>query len=262
MTMHSFAKGAVVFVLAVAMTVLSACSDQQPTTPGSPGSNGASALGSSQYNAALPPPSPSGTVVGGAVDQADSQNLTDYLKNHHLPLVNGQVVMSPAGKRQVILFGYVASQYGKSDAEQKARTFLNDPQLLVDNRITISPELAGSEGGGSSNGSSNGSSSASSGGSGSNYDPYAQSNSIQAYQQQGAGFNPYAAQQQYPTNNFSGLNLLMGLLGGGMSIGGGGGGFGGGFGGGYGGFGGGPPSSFGGYGYPSYPPPPMGSGFP
>lgn len=261
MTMRPFVKGVAIFALAVALTALGACAPQQPSTPGS---SGAAAIGSSQYNASLPPPSPSGTVVGGAVDQADSQNLTDYLKNHHLPLVNGQVVMSPAGKRQVILFGYVASEYGKSDAEQKTRTFLNDPQVLVDNRITISPELAGSEGG-HGNGSSNGSSASNSGGSGS-YDPYATSNSIQAYQQQGQ-FDPYAAQQQYPTNNFSGLNLLMGLLGGGMSIGGGGGGFGGGFGGGgygggFGGFGGGPPSSFGGYGYPSYPPPPMGSGFP
>ncbi len=260
--MRALAKGVAGCTLAVALTALGACTPQQ-ATPGLPGSGGASAIGaSSQYNASLPPPSPSGTVVGGTVDQADSQNLTDYLKNHHLPLVNGQVVTSPAGKRQVILFGYVASQYGKSDAEQKARTFLNDPQVLVDNRITISPELAASEG---ADGSSSGSSASNSGGSASNYDPYATSNSIHAYQQQGQ-FDPYAAQQQYPSNNFSGLNLLLGLLGGGMSIGGGGGGFGGGFGGGYGGgfggFGGGPPSSFGGYGYPSYPPPPVGSGFP
>jgi hypothetical protein len=257
MTMRPFVKGVAVFALAVALTALSACDAQQQSTPGMPGSHGAAIGSSSQYNAALPPPSPSGTVSGGSVDQADSQNLTDYLKNHHLPLVNGQVVMSPTGKRQVILFGYVASVYGKSDAEQKARTFLNDPQLLVDNRITISPELAGSDANG--NGSSSGSASANAGGSGS-YDPYSQSNSIQAYQQQGQ-FDPYAAQQQYPSNNLSGLGLLMGLLGGGMTVGGGGGGFGGGFGGGYGGFGGGPPSSFGGYGYPSYPPPPMGGGF-
>jgi hypothetical protein len=256
--MRSFSKGVAVCAVAVALTALSACAPQQSSTPG--GANGASAIGSSsQYNPSLPPPSPSGTVVGGSVDQADSQNLTDYLKNHHLPLVNGRVVISSAGKRQVILFGYVASQYGKSDAEQKARTFLNDPQVLVDNRITISPELAAS-GGDSGNGSSNDNSNSNGSGSG-NYDPYSQSNSIQAYQQQGSGFNPYAAQQQYPSNNLSGLGMLMGLLGGGVGIGGGGGGFGGGFGGGsYGGFGGGPPSSFGGYGYPSYPPP-GGGGF-
>jgi len=257
--MGALGKGIAGCALALALLALGACTPQQSTT-GFPSSGNASALGgSSAYNASLPPPSPSGTVVGGTLDKADSQNLTDYLKNHQLPLVNGQVVVSQAGKRQVILFGYVASQYGKSDAEQKARTFLNDPQVLVDNRITVTPELAAGQGG---NGSSYGSNPSNSGGSGSNYDPYAASNSIQAYQQQGQ-FDPYAAQQQYPSNNFSGLNLLLGLLGGGMSIGGGGGGFGGGFGsyGGYGGFGGGPPSTFGGYGYPSYPPPPsVGSG--
>ncbi len=248
--MCSFAKGVVVLALATALTALSACAPQQSSTPGFSSPNGTSALGSSpQYNGALPPPSPAGTVVGGTVDQAQSRSLSDYLKAHQLPLVTGQVVTSPAGKQQVILFGYVASEYGKSDAEQKARRFLNDQQVLVDNRITISPDLASGENNGSSNGSNQG-------GHGSNYDPYSASNSIQAYQQQGQ-FDPYAAQQQYPSNNFSGLGMLMGLLGGGMTIGGGGGGFGGG----YGGFGAGPASPYGGYGYPAYPPAPVGSGF-
>lgn len=80
------------------------------------------------------------------VDQAQTQALTDYLKTHHLPLVGAQVLAAADGERQVILFGYVATDYGKGDAESKARRYVNNAAVTVDNRIKIEPSLAKSTG--------------------------------------------------------------------------------------------------------------------
>ena len=76
------------------------------------------------------------------VDQAQSTALTDYLKTHHLPLVGAQVLSAPDGERQVILFGFVATDYGKGDAESKTRRYINNSTVTVDNRIKIEPSLA------------------------------------------------------------------------------------------------------------------------
>ena len=247
--------------LAIGLAAMAGCAPQQ--TPhdatgaqaGSAANSGNNGGGSGTYTYSQP--SPSGTVAGGTVDRSRSEALSEYLKTHHLPLVSAQVVSSSTGTPQVILFGYVATEYGKSDAEQRARTYLKNPSLLVDNRIQISPELAGD---GSNGGSGNGSGSSSK-------DPYASAGSVQDYQNQ---FDPYAAQQQYmnqqqgPAAMSPGMSLLLGLLGGGIGVGGGGGSFGGGgigFGGGGGGFGVGGSSTYGGYGYPYIPPAPTGGGF-
>lgn len=263
--MRQFTNAVIGCAVAIAVAVMAGCAPQQNPSQNSWNNSGSNVgangtTGSGTYT----PPSPAGTVAGGTVDQARSQALTDYLKAHHLPLVSGRVVAGSTGSPQVILDGYVASEFGKSDAEQKTRTFLNNPSTLVDNRITISPELAGSSpsGNGSNGNSPNGSSGT---------DPYASAGSVQDYQNQ-QQFDPYAAQQQYQYQQQGnggsgmamspGLGLLLGLLGGsfgggGVGIGGGGGGFGGGsFGGGGFGVGGGSPYS--GYGYPSYPPPSSG----
>jgi hypothetical protein len=88
-----------------------------------------------------PPP-----LRNAQVDQGQSQALTDYLKTHHLPLVGAQVLAATDGERQVILFGYVATDYGKGDAESKARRYINNSAVTVDNRIKIEPSLAKSAG--------------------------------------------------------------------------------------------------------------------
>ena len=74
-------------------------------------------------------------------DTASSTALTDYLHTHRLPLVGAQVMESAEGDRQLVLFGFVATAFGKRDAEAKARKFLKDPDITVDNRIKIRPEL-------------------------------------------------------------------------------------------------------------------------
>ena len=185
-------------------------------------------------------------MAGGTIDSPQSQGLTDYLKHHSLPLVGAQVVTSPSGGQQVILFGFVASDFGKTDAEQKARHYLKDSSLVVDNRIKISPELAGGHG------SAPPSNAMPTDGS----DPYAVRLDPGLSEQRaagraglpGAGAAAISAVQQRAAEH-AGTILPM-LLGGGMTIGGGSGGFGGGYGG---GFGSGYAPSYGGYGYPSYP---------
>lgn len=74
-------------------------------------------------------------------DSASSRSLTDYLHSHKLPLVGAQVLTGGDGGQQVVLYGFVATPFGKSDAEKKARKFLKDVDVSVDNRIKIRPEL-------------------------------------------------------------------------------------------------------------------------
>jgi len=274
--MNRFAKGLSAIALTVAMAGLGACTPvQNPTGSVDPGSH-TSTLGSSNGSySPLPAPSSAGTVAGGIVDSPQSQGLSDYLKHHQLPLVGAQVVTSASGGRQVILFGFVASDFGKTDAEQKARHYLKDQSVVVDNRIKISPELAGSKGG-SAGSTVNGVPSANAMPS-DGTDPYAGSGSIQDYQNnQPPDAYAYQSQgqqyQQYGGPPPSAMTLLIPLLMGGSFGGSGGGlggsigGFGGGFGGspGFGSFGGSPGFGGGGYGgYPSYPQPaPWGGGSP
>ncbi|HEY9156894.1 hypothetical protein [Candidatus Binatus sp.] len=256
--MSRIANALAAFGLAVALAGLASCVPMQ--NPFGTGATKAAPLGTSSRfdsSASLPPPSSAGTVVGGVIDSPQSQALSDYLKHHSLPLVGAQVVTSSSGGKQVILFGFVASDFGKTDAEQKARHYLKDPSLVVDNRIKISPELAGSRGspGSTVNGVPSANAMPSDGS-----DPYAASGSIQDYQNnEPPGAQAYQAQGQYqqynsaPPSMFT--TLLPMLLGGGMSIGSGG------YGGGYGGFNSGYAPGYGSYGYPTYPPPMPGSGF-
>jgi hypothetical protein len=259
--MSRIANALAVFGLAVALAGLSACEPVQ--NPYGNGTSKASSIGTSSNfdSGSMPAASSAGTVAGGTIDSPQSQGLSDYLKHHSLPLVGAQVVTSPSGGKQVILFGFVASDFGKTDAEQKARHYLKDLSVVVDNRIKISPELAGARG--SSGSTVNGMPSNTMPSDAS--DPYASSGSIQDYQNnEPPGVQAYQAQgmqqqyQQYNSGTPSMLTTLLPmLLGGGVGIGGGSGGFGGGFG----GFSSGYAPSYGGYGYPSYPPPMPNSGF-
>ncbi len=148
--MGRIANALAAFGLAAAIAGLASCEPVQ-NPYGTAGAAKVAPVGiSSRSNSSLPPPSSAGTVAGGTIDSPDSQGLSDYLKHHSLPLVGAQVVTSPSGGKQVILFGFVASEFGKADAEQKARRYLNDPSMVVDNRIKISPELGG--GGSTGNG--------------------------------------------------------------------------------------------------------------
>jgi hypothetical protein len=249
-----FLAGALALALSSCMT---------PPAQYNPAGSGASTLGAAGggqgYGSGTYTPPPASTtppppLKDASVDTSQSNALTDYLKSHRLPLVGARVLVSPSGQRQVMLYGFVASQYGKNDAEAKARKYLNDPAIGVDNQIQVHPQLAKSSQGTSSSGA---------------YDP--SMGGVQAYENQQAQdayqqgqISQYQAQTQGPSM-LTTLIPLLGFFGGSFGSGGFGGSFGGvgggygPYGGGYGGpYGGGP---YGGYGYPPAPPPPPGYGY-
>src|SRR5713226_9275077 len=215
--MIRFAKGLTAILMIVAIAGLAACTPVQNPYGTADPSNSSSQVGTSNgygSHSTLAAPSSAGTVAGGTIDSPQSQGLSDYLKHHQLPLVGAQVVTSPSGGRQVILFGFVASDFGKTDAEQKARHYLKDQSVVVDNRIKISPELAGSKGG-SAGSTVNGVPSANAMPS-DGTDPYAESGGIQDYQNnQPPGAYAYQSQgqyQQYSGPPPSAMSLLIPLL--------------------------------------------------
>ena len=54
------------------------------------------------------------------VDNATSAKLTKYLHNHRLPMVGAQISNTDAG-RQLMLYGFVATDFGKDDAVTKSK---------------------------------------------------------------------------------------------------------------------------------------------
>ena len=82
-------------------------------------------------------------VSGYTRDDSQSDALTAYLKGRRLPLVGAQVLHDPSsGQSAIVLYGFVATAFGKSDATAKARAFLKDPSVVVENRVKVDPEIA------------------------------------------------------------------------------------------------------------------------
>ncbi len=71
---------------------------------------------------------------------AQARTITNYLKSHRLPLV-GVNVVEEDGRRQAILYGFVATPFGRQDAEQKTRGFFRDSKVEIVNRIIVEPQL-------------------------------------------------------------------------------------------------------------------------
>jgi hypothetical protein len=160
-------------------------------------------------------------ATGYTPEQNESRALTDYLKQRKLPLVGAQVLRGPDGRRRVVLYGFVGSDFGKADAAKKTHDFLQNSSVEVDNRINVRPELLAS----------NRPSSPASGNSGYGYPPAAstpdsgQSSSPDASAYPGP--ESYKAQQASPyTQQLTSMMPLIALLGVlGMGIAGGGSGF-------------------------------------
>lgn len=85
---------------------------------------------------------PSALAQDNNVDQATSQALTSYLKQNRLPLVGAQVIKGNGGQERVVLYGFVASDDGKQDAERKVIAYLGTPVPTIDDRLLVKPELA------------------------------------------------------------------------------------------------------------------------
>jgi hypothetical protein len=111
-----------------------------------PVSQRSSTVGTASYGAtsSADPTDPVDTT-GYSPDEAESRALTDYLTQHRLPLVGAQVLNGPEGKRAVVLYGFVGSEFGRNDAAEKTRRFTGDTAMAVDNRIKVRPEILASK---------------------------------------------------------------------------------------------------------------------
>jgi hypothetical protein len=82
-------------------------------------------------------------------DAPASQALTTYLRQHRLPLVGAQMLGDAAGNRRIVLYGFVATEFGKNDAARKALVYVENGARVgtsapqVENRIEVRPEIAG-----------------------------------------------------------------------------------------------------------------------
>src|SRR5262249_12279591 len=148
LAMRSFAKDACAAAMALSLSLLPGCmtpaqnSPRVASGPAQMGSSGGTAYQPSSAGSNSGPVTP---LPDAVPDPGASRALTDYLKSHRLPLVSAQVMQAPDGRRQVILSGFVGTNQGKTDAQGRANRFVNDPQVSVDNRIKVEPELVKSE---------------------------------------------------------------------------------------------------------------------
>ncbi len=75
------------------------------------------------------------------IDQGTSDALTRYLHLNSLPMVTAEFSTSPGGSKQVILTGFVATQFGRQDAERIALAYVNDPRVNLVDQILIDPHV-------------------------------------------------------------------------------------------------------------------------
>jgi hypothetical protein len=75
------------------------------------------------------------------IDQGTSDAITKYLHMNELPMVTAQFSTSPGGSKQLILTGFVATQFGRNDAERIATAYLNDPGVNTVDQILLDPHV-------------------------------------------------------------------------------------------------------------------------
>ena len=75
------------------------------------------------------------------IDQGTSDAITKYLHMNELPMVTAQFSTSPGGSKQLILTGFVATQFGRTDAERIATAYLNDPSVNMVDQILLDPHV-------------------------------------------------------------------------------------------------------------------------
>jgi hypothetical protein len=74
-------------------------------------------------------------------DMGTSGALTNYLHLNSLPMVTAQVSTSTEGNKQVVLSGFVATQFGLHDAERITLAYLGDPSIKLVDQIAIDPAI-------------------------------------------------------------------------------------------------------------------------
>lgn len=83
------------------------------------------------------------TAVHADTPQVDplSAALSGYLHDNQLPLVEARISTDKLGFQTLVLYGFCATPFGKMDAEAKARKFLDQEDIVIDNRILVRPQL-------------------------------------------------------------------------------------------------------------------------
>jgi hypothetical protein len=79
-----------------------------------------------------------------AVAEADGpmpDPVSDYLHANRLPLVEARTIVTASGERSELLYGYVATDVGRLDAEEHTQDFIDDPDVPIIDRIVVRPEL-------------------------------------------------------------------------------------------------------------------------
>jgi hypothetical protein len=71
-----------------------------------------------------------------------SRNLATFLHNHRLPYVDAHVFEDADSSQVVILSGFVATQFGRNDAIDKARQFLGESAPEPTNQIVVDPTVS------------------------------------------------------------------------------------------------------------------------
>ena len=148
-------------------------------------------------------------------DSQLGQQMTDYFKGNRLPLVGAQAYTDSSGSRQVVVYGFVATAFGKSDAAQKAQSLLDDPAIAIVNRIKIDPSLMTANGAleqPAQNADSNGTAAQA--------PPPQQMGDVQDYESQNQGYgNRYGGYQSFTTGGIGfGSGGIRGFGGSGLAI--------------------------------------------
>jgi len=138
--MRRCARNIVGIWLALGVLTCAACAPV--TMPGGSNASNPASAGSSPSSYSLSQQPDTHFPPSAAIDNDKSAALTNYLHSRQLPLVGARVLASDGGPHQAILYGYVATPFGRADAIDKARQYFNDPKTQIDNRITIEPDLA------------------------------------------------------------------------------------------------------------------------
>ena len=80
------------------------------------------------------------TAQTARIDSAASERLTKYLHKNRLPMVGAQISSTSSG-RTLMLYGFVATDFGKSDAVVKSKRYLHDEDIAVINNIRVDPQV-------------------------------------------------------------------------------------------------------------------------
>ena len=131
----------------IAMTMAQGCAGPAQNSGYSAHDANSAGTEQSQFAKANKPQSGIANSKDYVPDASASKALTDHLKQHRLPMVGAQVVRNPTdGSRAVVLYGFVGSDLGKSDAQRQAEDYINDASVEVENRIHVNPDLLTSRG--------------------------------------------------------------------------------------------------------------------